>query len=258
MILAVVQLRDMGKGSGRKIASWTVGFYLTTTILSTILSTIMTAFVWGPMFTVIDTGSLDVSESQQEDAEEKTATGASTPPHVTIQTLFQSFVPSNVFASMANTELLAVLMTAIVLGALIRDKNGVFYRLIVEVEEMIMRVILFLVKLAPIGVFSLILSNLMTLNMAQIGTNLGLLIGGTVTTICIHVFVLLPILFFIATRMNPYAYWLKNSPAWITAWGSASSAGTLPVTMRCLSQRGIPITVYKFTAPLGCLVNMDG
>lgn len=52
--------------------------------------------------------------------------------------------------------------------------------------------------------------------------------------------------------------WLKCSPAWITAWGTASSAATLPVTIRCVLERGVPVTITKFAVPLGCLINMDG
>ncbi|GJC99549.1 excitatory amino acid transporter 2 [Colletotrichum higginsianum] len=49
------------------------------------------------------------------------------------------------------------------------------------------------------------------------------------------------------------------SPAWLTAWGTASSAATLSVTMRCCRETlKIPETVNKFAVPLGCLVNMDG
>jgi Na+/H+-dicarboxylate symporter len=89
----------------------------------------------------------------------------------------------------------------------------------------------------------------------------------------IQLFIILPILFFAFTRMNPYSYWLKCSPSWITAWvsifinivrsfadeiiqGSASSAATLPVTLKVLQARGVPDVVRKFTAPLGALINM--
>lgn len=131
-------------------------------------------------------------------------------------------------------------------------------KLVVEVEQMIMIVIAALIAMAPFGVFFLVLSSLLKLDIADIGENLGLLIAGTLGTMGIHVFIILPGLFFIITRQNPYSFWIKISPAWVTAWGSASSAATLPVTLRVCEERGIPKTVYKFTAPLGCLINMDG
>ncbi len=46
--------------------------------------------------------------------------------------------------------------------------------------------------------------------------------------------------------------------AWVKAWGTASSAAALSVTLKCAKARGIPDTVAKFVLPLGCLINMDG
>lgn len=157
-----------------------------------------------------------------------------------------------------NDELLAVLIMAMVLGYLIPSQQSHFFKLVQEVEQMIMRIISWLIKVAPIGVFFLVLSNLMKLSISEIGMNLGMLIGGTLGTMAIHILIVLPLIYFAVVRKNPYAYWIKISPAWVTAWGSASSAATLPVTLRCAYERGLPITVYKFTCPLGCLINMDG
>lgn len=257
MIIAVLRLKEMADGSGSKLAAWTVGYYVLTTLLSIIISVIMTAFVWGPRFSEVDNAALD-TDAIGEDDQEKVETGEANPPHMVVKTLFQSFVTNNVFYSMSNDELLAVLIMAMVIGYLIPSKDSHFFKLVEEIEQMIMRIIAWLIKVAPIGVFSLVLSNLMKLSISEIGMNLGMLIGGTLGTMAIHVFIVLPLLFVIFVRKNPYAFWLKVSPAWITAWGSASSAATLPVTLRCAYERGIPITIYKFTCPLGCLINMDG
>ena len=258
MIIAVQRLRDMADGSGQKLAAWTVGYYVLTTVISIVMSCIMTALVWGPRFSVVSEETLNISESQQESADEKAETAEDNPPHIVVKTLFQSFITQNIFFSFSNDELLAILIMAVIIGYLIKDKNSLFFRLVVELEGMIMRVITALIKLAPIGVFFLVLSNLMKLSIAEIGTNLGMLIAGTLGTMAIHVFIILPAIFFAFTRQNPYAFWIKISPAWITAWGSASSAATLPVTLRCAWAQKVPVTVYKFTCPLGCLINMDG
>lgn len=130
--------------------------------------------------------------------------------------------------------------------------------LVKEIDRIITIIITFLIKLAPIAVFSLILSNIMRLDLASVGQNLGVLIGAALTGFFIHLLVVLSAIFFIITRMNPYTYWAAGSVAWITAWGTASSAATLPVTMRVVRKQGIPPIVAKFTVPLGCLVNMDG
>jgi len=73
-----------------------------------------------------------------------------------------------------------------------------------------------------------------------------------------HLWVIYPILYFSIVRENPYSFWGKCGPAWITAWGTASSAATLPMTIKCARARGLPETAIKFMIPLGCLINMDG
>jgi Na+/H+-dicarboxylate symporter len=252
MILAVQRLRAMEGQGGVLLARWTVGYYVITTIFSIIISVIMTALIWSPRFTPAPEEELMVAEdADYPDPGER-------PWYSVIDTLFKSFIPANIVQALADNELLSILITAVVIGYLIRDANSTLLKLVVEIESLVTRVVAFIIKLAPIGVFFLILPNLMRLNITSIGENLGYLIGGTLSTMAIHLFFVLPLLFFGFTRKNPYSYWLKVSPAWITAWGCASSAATLPVTLRCARERGIPKTVYKFTLPLGCLINMDG
>lgn len=258
MVIAVQRLSSLDDGAGGKLARWTIIYYVFTTLVAIILSCLLTGLVWEPMFDVIAPEDIPASEADQAAADERTETGGKNPPHMVVKQMFQSFIPSNVVAALANNQLLSVLVVSVVIGYLIPSRDSVFLKIIHEVETMIMRVITFLIKIAPIGVFFLILPNLMKLPLSEIGANLGLLIGGTLSSMFIHLFIVLPILFFAICRKNPYSYWLKCSPAWVTAWGSASSAGTLPVTLRMCAARKTPVTVYKFVAPLGCLINMDG
>ncbi|KND90551.1 hypothetical protein TOPH_04760 [Tolypocladium ophioglossoides CBS 100239] len=60
----------------------------------------------------------------------------------------------------------------------------------------------------------------------------GILIGGTLVNMALRLFVVVPNIYFIITRIKPYYTGFKNAAAWITAWGSTSSAITLSVTLR--------------------------
>jgi Na+/H+-dicarboxylate symporter len=162
--------------------------------------------------------------------------------------MFNSLVPQNIVNALATDSLLAVLVTAVVVGYVIKP-GGALMRAVEEVEVIIMRIITILIYLAPIGVFFLIMPNLFRLDLAEIGLNLGVLIGGTLVGMVLHLFIIIPAIFFAVTRQNPYTMWMKCSPAWITAWGTASSAATLPVTIRCVLERGVPVTVTKFAVP---------
>jgi Na+/H+-dicarboxylate symporter len=204
---------------------------------------------------VADPETLGLSSEEQADIDSRTEEQEQA--HDIVVSVVESFVPQNIFQSLAEDQLLAVLVTAVVVGCLLNPGSSLL-RGIKEIDRIVFIVIEFLIKLAPIGVFFLILANLLTLKIEDIGQNLGVLIGASVVGMFIHLFIMLPIIFFLFTRENPYTFWLANSPSWITAWGSASSAATLPVTMKCLAKRGIPENIYKFTAPLGALINMDG
>lgn len=253
MLLAVTRLREMSNG-GSLLARWAVGYYIVTTLISITLSCIMVGLVWANQFQPVDEEQLEVDSDNaaMKNTEERRAV------HQVVMDMFRSFIPSNVVAAMANDELLAVIILAIVVGYLIESPRSPIVRVVEEIERMITKVITFLIAIAPIGVFFLILPNLMKLNLSDIGINLGILIGATLSTMAIHILVIVPIIFYSFTRMNPYAYWIKISPAWVTAWGTASSAATLSVTLRTAKARGIPQIIYKFICPLGCLINMDG
>ncbi|KAI9375270.1 Sodium:dicarboxylate symporter [Aspergillus egyptiacus] len=253
MILAVQRLRELTNG-GHILARWTIGYYVLTTLLAIVYSTILTSLVWRQLMTHASQESLNVTEEEREENKEREETNI---PDVVVQ-MFESLIPANVVDALATDSLLAVLVTSVVVGYMIDRHNSYLLKAVEEIEQIIMKIIMILIKLAPIGVFFLILPNMFRLDVRDIGQNLGVLIGGSLVNLAIHLFVVLPALYFIFTRKMPYTFWFKNSPAWTTAWGTASSAATLPLTLKVVRERGVSNTVSKFTVPLGCLVNMDG
>lgn len=252
MILAVQSLREITTG-GRKLAQWTVGYYVLTTILAIAYSIVMTSQIWAPLMVVADEDTLDTSNLTDDQR-----TTAPLQPHEVAVEMFNTLVTKNIVASFNNNELLAIIIASIVIGYLMKVGDSSLLRAVKEVHEIISKVIVFLIKLAPYGVFFLILPNMFKLDLAEVGTNLGYLIGGSVSSMMIHLWIILPLIFFAFTRKNPWTYWFKCSKAWITAWGTASSAATLPMTLRCCRERGNPNIVVDFAVPLGCLINMDG
>ncbi|KAJ4991427.1 Sodium:dicarboxylate symporter family protein [Stagonosporopsis vannaccii] len=256
MIMAVQRLRTMTNGGGKagQLARWTIGYYVGTTIIAVAHSCILVGLVWSKLMTVVGQEMLDdVDEKTQQDIEDRQDYAI----HTVVVNMFESLVPSNVVNAMATDSLLAVLVTAVVLGYTIKPGSALI-RAVEEIEQIIMKIITVLIYLAPVGVFFLIMPNLFRLDIAEIGVNLGILIGATLCGMVLHLFIIIPLIFIAFTRMNPYTLWMRCSPAWITAWGTASSAATLPVTIRCVLAQGVPVTITKFAVPLGCLINMDG
>jgi len=253
MILAVQRLKDMTRG-GAVLAKWLIFWYIVTALIAIAHSMVMVEFVWRRQMRQVGEDSLAVAGSDATTIAERQKTTI----HQVVVDTFDSFVPNNIVAALANNALLSVLMVAILFGYLIKGPNSSLLRATIEVEKIVTTIIVGLIKLAPIGVFFLILSNIMRLDIADVGVNLGVLVGGAVAQMLFHLLVLLPAVYFLIVRKNPYTMWFKASKAWITAWGTASSAATLPVTMQCVIDNGVPLAVTKFAVPLGCLVNMDG
>ncbi|KAK4222668.1 Sodium:dicarboxylate symporter [Podospora fimiseda] len=253
MILAVQRLRAMSTGGGAKLAKWSILYYVGTTLLAILHSTIAVAVGWVRLMKTMDAESLAVDEDDADTIKDR----SNVKIHEVVVQMFESFIPQNIVKSLADDGLLAVLVTSVVVGYLLKP-NSRLIKVIEEIEEMITVVITFLIKAAPIGVFFLILPNLFRLKIEEIGQNLGVLIAASIVGMLFHLFLVLPALFFAFTRRNPYSYWMANSPAWVTAWGTASSAATLSVTMKCAKKNGISDSVAKFALPLGCLINMDG
>ena len=256
MILAVVRLRAMtsqGGTAGGRLAKWAIGYYVGTTLLAIVHSTIAVAVGWSRLMKEMSAEDLAVDDKDADTIKER----ESVKIHEVVVQMFESFIPQNIVKSLADDGLLAVLVTAVVVGYLIKPKSPII-KVVEEIEVMITTVITFLIKAAPIGVFFLILPNLFKLKIAEIGQNLGVLIAAAIVGMFFHLFMVLPALYFAFTRRNPYSYWMSNSPAWITAWGTASSAATLSLTMKCAKRNGVPDSVAKFSLPLGCLINMDG
>lgn len=177
MVLAVQRLKEMQKGGGN-LAKWTVIYYVGTTCIAIVHSTILTNFLWRTLMTEVDGQALTASEQDQELIDDRSETEI----HQVVVDMFYSFIPNNIVAAFADNQLLSVLITAIVLGYMIKGPDSSLLRAIKEVERIITVIITFLIKLAPIGVFFLILSNIMRLDIAQVGANLGVLIGGAVGT----------------------------------------------------------------------------
>ncbi|MCB1092452.1 MAG: dicarboxylate/amino acid:cation symporter, partial [Verrucomicrobiae bacterium] len=79
------------------------------------------------------------------------------------------------------------------------------------------------------------------------------------TGLAIHGFVTLPLILWLFTRRNPYRFIGQMSKALLTAFSTASSSATLPVTIEsAIDEAKISPKSVEFVTPLGATINMDG
>ncbi|XP_071478916.1 excitatory amino acid transporter 3-like [Diadema antillarum] len=126
--------------------------------------------------------------------------------------------------------------------------------------ECVMIMVGYIIWLSPIGVFFLILGKILSMDdWALVFQQIGLYSATVIVGLLIHGFIILPLLYLIFTRSNPYRFLKGVAPAMVTAFATASSSATLPVTIRSLEDNNkIDSRVTRFVLPIGATINMDG
>jgi Na+/H+-dicarboxylate symporter len=167
----------------------------------------------------------------------------------------------NPFKALAEGNVVAVVIFALVLGiALVmggeRYKN--ILALLQEGLEITMRIVSWVMVLAPLGIAALLIKLVATQDTAMLGT-LAKFVSVVVGTTLLHGIVILPLLLYLITGKTPLWFWRGAREALVTAFATSSSSATLPVTMRCTTQHlHVKPEIAGFVVPLGATVNMDG
>lgn len=173
-----------------------------------------------------------------------------------LRSLFQ-----NPIAALAQGNVLAVVIFALLLGiALV--VGGERYRniltLMQEFLELIMMLVGWIMRLAPLGIMALVLQLVVAQDAGLLLTMIKF-VAIVLGTTLLHGLVVLPMILYLTTGMTPLKFWLGAREALITAFATSSSAATLPVTLRCAEQHlHVKRDVAGFVIPLGATMNMDG
>merc|ERR1711997_1399910 len=116
------------------------------------------------------------------------------------------------------------------------------------------------INLAPIGVFFLIGGQVLGTQDFQVVLNqLGWYFSTVMLGLFMHGFIVLPLTFSLVTRTLPFKFVANMTNAFTTAFGTASSSATLPVTIKLLEEKnGVDPRIARFVLPIGATINMDG
>uniref|UniRef100_A0A3Q4GZ66 Amino acid transporter n=1 Tax=Neolamprologus brichardi TaxID=32507 RepID=A0A3Q4GZ66_NEOBR len=117
-----------------------------------------------------------------------------------------------------------------------------------------------LIRYAPIGILFLIAGKIVEMDdLTQMGGQLGMYTITVIIGLMIHAVLILPTLYFVITRQNPFIFIAGLLQALVTALGTSSSSATLPVTFKCLEENNrIDKRITRFVLPVGATINMDG
>jgi Na+/H+-dicarboxylate symporter len=179
-----------------------------------------------------------------------------------------SIVPSNIFESMAKGDLLPIIFFAVIFGFFMNkvaeQHTNTLKDLFTAVYEVIMKITMFIIRLAPIGVFAIV-ANVVG---QQAGNPQALLsMAGSLGVFVLVVWgglllqggVVLPLLVRVLGKQNPWRHIAKMSTALLTAFSTCSSGAALPINIRDSQEKcGISNKIASFVLPLGSTINMNG
>jgi len=180
-----------------------------------------------------------------------------------ISDIFLSLVSPNLIKSAGETQLLPIIFFSILFSAALTTlgkKGGHVILFFDGMNEAMMKIVIWIMYLAPVGIFALVAGRLGKAGGGEAFLNeiiaVGLHVITVISGLLIHFIVLYLILYFIANRR--FDYLVNMLRALLTAFGTASSSATLPITMECARENKIDERALRFTIPLGSTINMDG
>lgn len=266
LIVGVANLGDISKLS--RIGGKTILIYLCTTVIAVTLG-LLIANVFEPG-KILPTATRDELMSlYQSDAGSKEETVAKVKQQGPLQPVID-IVPDNIFAATVdNTRMLQVVFFALIVGMALlkvpREKGEPVVRFFDGLNDVIIKVVEFIMLLAPYGVFALMASLMVELagdnpeRAFQLLKALGAYTACVLAGLALMVLVVYPTLFKIFTRMKYGRFFAGIRPAQLLAFTTSSSSATLPVTMRQVEEElGVSEEVSSFVLPLGATINMDG
>ena len=176
--------------------------------------------------------------------------------------IFHRMVPTNLFKAAVEGQLLGLIFFSLLFGFFIarlkegpRENQLSFWE---NVNSVILAITNFIISFAPYGIFGLVTPTLM-----MVGLETLWVMGDFATTVllglAIHSLVVLPLLLNLLGKIRFTDHFRSMAPALLTAFSTASSSATLPLTMNCVTKRvGVSKKISSFTLPLGATMNMDG
>ncbi len=176
--------------------------------------------------------------------------------------IFLRMVPINIVSAAANGQMLGLIFFCLLFGFFLTKIQEAYaeaqYNFWQGLFETMMKITEFVMRFAPIGVFGLVAKVVATSGLKAF-ESLLVFFFCVLAALAVHFFVILPLLLRFVGRVRPFRHYRAMAPALLTAFSTASSAATLPLTMECVEKNaGVSNRTTSFVLPLGATVNMDG
>jgi Na+/H+-dicarboxylate symporter len=255
IIIGVAGIGD-SENLGR-LGGKTIGYYAMTSTLAIIVGLLMVNLIQPG---VVEGSAQEVfglhedTAALEEDLADKGAED--------IVAIFLRMIPTNVVHAASEGQMLGLIFFSLLYGFFLTRIENQFaesqYNFWNGMFEIMMRITDLVMRFAPIGVFALVAETVAETGLSAF-VPLAAFFFTVAASLAIHFFITLPLLLRFLGGVNPIRHYRAVSPALLTAFSTASSSATLPVTMECVEKNaGVSNKTTSFVLPLGATVNMDG
>lgn len=247
MITGVISLGDVRRLGGTGVK--TLAYYLVTTGISVAIGIVLVNVIQPG----VGVGGMSAG------------TALAHPGDYSILDVIKGMVPSNIVAAMSQNQVLPLIIFSLVFGGIVTtmgERGKPLRDFFTSANEAVMKFVHLVMLLAPFGVFGLIAAEFAKAGGAGFAGEL-MKVGKYFITVIIgltlHAIIVLPAILKWFGKHNPVRYVSNMVEALLTAFSTASSSATLPVTMECVEEKnGVSHKSSSFVLPLGATINMDG
>jgi len=245
------------RGFGR-LAGKTVAYYLTTSLFAILVGLLLV--------NVIQSGTIGGQAGYQAfdlpEPDTETLAKAADRDAGDVVDVFQRMVPPNVVKAAAEGQMLGLIVFSIIFGyfttRLSGDLKTTMENFWQGLYEVMLKITEWIMIFSPIGVFGLIASVCAQARLAEL-LQLAWFPVTVLAALGTHLLIVLPLMLTLVGRVRPVMHFRAMVAALLTAFSTASSSATLPLTIECLTDNAkVSQRVTSFTTPLGATVNMDG
>lgn len=239
----VISMRDIRKVGS--IGGKTILFYIFTTAFALVVGLILASFAKSfGLFRPFRTSTLEFTA----------------PESLSLMDTLVDIFPANPITPLANAAMLQVIVISLFLGfgiLLAGEKGEIAGNVVESLNEVFLKIMDMIIRLSPLGVTCLICP-VITENGPQILGDLFVVLVIAYIGYALHAVIVYSLTVKILADISPAVFFKEMAPAMIMAFSSASSMGTLPLTLECSEKLGAKKEVASFVLPLGATINMDG
>ena len=245
--------QDLGRIGGK-----TVLFYVLTTLCAVLVALVISNIVRPGVIDGVPVGDRLALTTNAADVAEKVEARA----HVGIGETLLTAIPENIVQAASGSKLLGLVVFSVLFGYFLARIESARAKLLLDfwqgVFDVMLKITEFVMRFAPIGVFGLVAK---TVAKTGFGAATPLLIfsGSVLLSLVVYGGLVLPLLIRLAGRLMPWKIFPAMAPALLTAFSTASSSATLPMSLECVEKRaGVSNRICGFVLPLGASINHAG